>query len=292
MRILITGTNGLLGFDLYKILLSKKQDIYGLGRTTSNFVEEKKWLTCDITDPQKTFLSISKLNPDILIHTAAYSDVDGCEKDPEMAYKINSLGTRNVAVACQRFDTTMVYISTDYIFDGEIGKYSEFDTPNPINIYGKSKYLGEIYVKEMLNKFFIVRVAWLFGKNRENFVTKVVKSILEKKEITVIEDQTGSPTYTFDVANAISELIDTNCYGTYHVVNNGEASRKEMVEEIFKIVEDSTKIRLMKRDKFYYAKRPKNSSLKGFFWKLSGFKELRSWKLALREFIKSNYSLR
>ncbi len=288
MRILITGANGLLGYDLWHIL-KNKHELYGCGRSSPAwYIDEKKWLKLDITDQQQTYTQITKLNPDIVIHLAAISNVDHCEKNPEIAYKVNSIGTRNICLACQRFDTILCYISTDYVFDGENTPedgYKEDDKPNPINVYGKTKYLGEFYVKHLLNKFYIVRTAWLFGKNRENFVSYVLNSIKNSTEINVV-DQVGSPTYTKDLSEAISFLIEKSAFGIYHITNSEKCSREEIIEEIFKILNKKTKVVKKSAKEMYFALRPKNSCLNNFFWNLQSFPKIRTWKEALKEFVK------
>lgn len=294
MRILITGANGLLGYDLWHCL-KDKHELYATGRSEPpEFINIKNFIQLDITDQESTYKKVSKLNPELVIHLAAISDVDFCERNPELAFKVNSLGTRNIAVACQRFDTVLCYISTDYVFDGknipEAG-YSEFDKVNPVNTYAKTKYYGEFYVKHLLNKFFIIRTAWLFGKYKKNFVSYVIESIRNKKEINVVTDQSGSPTYTYDLSIAISELITEledgkkQTYGIYHITNTGGAERFEIVNEIFKLMKTSTEIIKKTRSEVYFAPRPRDSRLNNYIWQLEGYKPLRSWQEALKEFL-------
>jgi len=291
MKILITGANGMLGTDLLEILSENHQifltDIVDSIDYVSNNVKTE-YYKLDITDNEKTFHTISKLNPDIVIHTAAYSDVDGCEKNPELAYKINSLGTRNICVACQRFDTVLCYISTDYVFSGDDTPedgYKEMDKTCPISVYGKSKYWGEFYVKHLLNKFYIIRTSSLFGKKRDNFISMIVRFINDKKNINVVEDQYCCPTYTKHLAKGISQLIEKPLYGIFHLTNSGGCSRYDVVKEIFKIMNKSTEITLTKREKIFYAKRPKDSRLNNYMWNLEGFSPLPQWQDAIKEFL-------
>jgi len=271
--------------------LKGKHEIYGSDMSEPPaYVSLSEWSKFDITDQQDTYNKISKINPELIIHTAAFSDVDGCEKNPAAAYRVNALGTRNICTACQRFDSALCYISTDYVFSGEDtpeGGYREFDRTDPQGIYGKSKYLGEFYVKHLLNKFYIIRTSWLFGKNRKNFISYVVESVKEKKKVTVVKDQFGIPTYTKDLASAISRLIEKSCYGIFHITNSNSASRKEIVDEIFKILNKSTKTVFKTRKELFFAPRPSNSTLRNFIWETEGFKPLRPWQEALREFIQS-----
>jgi len=289
MRILVTGATGLLGYDLCKELLLTDNEIYGCSlREKNNILPENNFLNFDITDNKQTYEIISKINPDVVIHTSAYSDVDGCEKTPQIAYKINSIGTRNICIACQRFDTVMCYISTDYVFDGKntpVDGYNEFDVPNPLSVYAKTKYYGELYVKHLLNKFFIVRVAWLYGNKRKNFIRNAIENIKTSSEIKVVEDQKGCCTYTKDLSKAIISLINSQLYGIYHITNSEGATRKEILEYIFNILGKRTVIKTVKRKEIFIAERPFDSTLNNFVWKLNNFKPLRSWKEAIKEYL-------
>ena len=293
MKILITGASGLLGYDLWKTL-KDEHELYASGRGDNpDFINTKQWINLDITNQQETFEKVTKLNCDLVIHSAAHSNVDDCQKNPELAFKINALGTRNICVACQRFDTTMCYISTDYVFDGkntpEDG-YTEFDKTNPLSIYAKSKYWGEFYVKHLLNKFYIARVAWLFGSGRNNnFVSYTLNSIKEKKEINVVKNNWGSPTYTKDAARAISSLIKKPLSNIYHITNSGKASRETITDTIFKYVGKSTKLNVFDPEQFCKAPRPMKSYLKGYNLHLEGFEPMRPWQEAVKEFIDSEF---
>jgi len=252
-------------------------------------------LPLDITDGEKTYRQVTKINPDIVIHTAAYTDVDGCETNRDLAFRINGLGTRNIALTCQRFDTELLYISTDYVFDGEKGEpYAEFDRPNPQSIYAKSKYWGELYINSLSNRFYIIRSSWLFGKNGKNFVTTILNLAKEKKEIEVVNDQIGSPTYTKDLARAIAQLVGAeredssnraNLYGIWHITNSGQCSWYEFAREILQgsgvLVKPISSEKLNRP-----AKRPKFSVLDNYVWRLQGWEPLRYWKEALKDYLK------
>ncbi|OGS25061.1 MAG: dTDP-4-dehydrorhamnose reductase [Elusimicrobia bacterium RIFOXYB2_FULL_48_7] len=290
MKILLVGAGGMLSRDLWDAL-NEKHEVFGSDLNKKpGHIPETQWMPFDITDQKDTYGKVSKLNPELIINTAAYSDVDGCEKQPDMAFRINALGTRNLCIACQRFDTTLCHISTDYVFDGRNPPdegYSENDKTNPINVYGKSKYWAEFYVKHLLNKFYILRVAWLFGIGRNNFVSFVIISVRENKEIKIVRDQWGSPTYTKDIAGAISLLMEKPAYGIYHMTNSGKTSRENQVEEIFKILGKPTKVSLIEPGEVYLAQRPQKSYLKNYFWQLEGFKPIRPWQEATKDFILS-----
>jgi len=308
MKIIITGAGGMLGYDLWQVL-SMQNELYGLGRSECpDFVKKEKWLQVDLTDPGATYQVMTKVNPELVIHTAALTDVDACELNPEKAYLVNTLATRNVALACQRFDTVMLYISTDYVFAGEKDTpYREDDLPNPINIYGKTKYNGEFYVCHLLNKFYVVRTAWLFGKRKKNFVTEILRKIRENSgsvnspsraksrdaksaELKIVADQIGSPTYTKDLAITINELITKNLYGLYHLTNADSASRYQMALEIanffgYKRGDHLKILPINQMELNRPAKRPKYSVLDNYNWRTQGFKPLRDWKEALKEYL-------
>jgi dTDP-4-dehydrorhamnose reductase len=301
-NILITGAEGQLGSDVALILARD----YNITR-----VDEKDF---DITDFESTNNFITNKRPQIIIHTAAYTDVDGCEREKARAFKVNALGTRNLSVAAGNIDAKFFYISTDYVFDGEKkDAYYEYDSPNPLNIYGKSKLLGENFVKEQLNRFFILRIAWLYGKNGKNFIKKMLELAKEKEEIGVVNDQFGSPTWTVNVANQIRKLLPTEFYGTYHCSSEGICSWFEFAFEIFKKigyeVEKEEKefvilklrsrnpkiktrniIKLKRITSEEYktaARRPKNSVLENYMLKLQNLDIMSHWKDSLTEFIKT-----
>ncbi|NIM03329.1 dTDP-4-dehydrorhamnose reductase [bacterium] len=296
MRIMISGACGMLGRDLVEVL-SEGHELYLLDvvKFPSSLSSRFSTLTVDITDSAKTYAEVTKMNPDIVIHTAAYTDVDGCETDRDKAFRVNALGTRNIAVACQRFDTELLYLSTDYVFDGEKGEpYLEFDKPNPQSIYGKSKYWGELYIESLLNRFYIVRSSWLFGKNGKNFVTTILNLAKQEKEIEVVNDQIGSPTYTKDLARAIAQLIGgegkdsitrASLYGIWHITNSGQCSWYEFAGEILQ--NSDVRLKPITSEKLNRpAKRPRFSVLENSVRKLQGWKSLRHWKEALEDYLK------
>ncbi len=240
----------------------------------------------DITDLDKSLSIIRKAKPDYLIHTAAYTDVDGSEQDPEKAYFINGLGTRNIAMACEEIKCPIIYISTDYVFDGmsEV-PYSEWDLPAPINKYGLSKLIGEQYVTSLTNRFYIIRTSWLYGRNGKNFVETIVKLLSEKDEIDVVNDQVGSPTYTYDLAEKLKEIIGKG-YGIYHITNSSSCSWYEFASEIARLTSGKTIIKPTTTEKFDLpARRPSYSVLDNTMLRLEGIKELRHWKEALQSYI-------
>lgn len=276
MRILITGAYGMLGTDLQKIL--KDEDIIATGRNE-----------LDITDLNKINEFLNENSVDIIINSAAMTDVDGCEFKEEIAYKLNEIGPKNLAIACKEYDIPLVHISTDYVFKGEKREpLLEDDEIGPETVYGKSKLKGEIAIKEILDKYFILRTAWLYGLNGPNFVEKMLELAQNHDEISVVNDQVGSPTYTVDLAIAISEIIKTNKYGTYHVTNSGSCTWFDYAKLIFKESGIDVKVKAVSSEEFAApAKRPNYSVLSHEKWINNGFKELRNYKEALKSYLSS-----
>ncbi len=225
----------------------------------------------------------------MILHCAAYTNVDGAETNPDIAYKVNGIGTRNIALASQEIDAAMLYISTDYVFDGEADlPYDEYANTNPISIYGCSKYAGEFHLRELLNKFYIIRTSWLYGKNGKNFVNTMLKLASKQNIISVVDDQRGCPTYTMDLAEQILRLIQVKgAYGTYHITNQGDASWFEFAEAIFELVErkeielEAITTREMGRP----APRPEYSVLRGYHLELTIGNTMRHWKEALKDYL-------
>ena len=275
MKILITGSNGMLGHDLQEAL----KDNHELVLTTSK--------TLDITDKQNTINFICDVKPDIVINSAAYTDVDGCEQNQELAYAVNGEGVRNLALACREINCPLVHVSTDYVFNGKNDKpWVENDEIGPISIYGKSKLKGEEAIFEILDKYFIVRTAWLYGINGKNFPKTMLELAQNHSEITVVYDEVGTPTYTPDLAYGISKLIETDYYGIYHLTNSGSCSWCEFARYIFKVADVDVKVIPVTASEFARpAPRPTYSVLKNKNWIEHGFKPLRSYKEAIKEYI-------
>jgi dTDP-4-dehydrorhamnose reductase len=276
MKVLIIGSEGMLGHDLVEIL-SKENEI---STTTID--------TLDITDIEKTIATVKNIEPDVVVHAAAFTDVNGSEDKKDLAYKVNGIGTRNVAVACKEINSALVYICTDYVFDGEKGSsYQEYDQPNPLSVYGKTKLQGETYIRDILSKFYIVRTSWLYGYHGPNFVTTMLKLAETMDNISVVNDQIGSPTYTLDLAVAISKLIKKPAYGIYHITNSGECSWYEYAKEIFEIAGIKIKVKPVSTEEYPQpAPRPKYSVLENYNWKMEGFPEIRKYRDALQEYMK------
>ena len=275
MKVLITGSNGMLGHDLEKVLKDKHELIL----TTSK--------TLDITDKENTIDFIVKNNPDVVINSAAYTDVDGCETNQDLAYAVNGEGVRNLALACKEVDCPLVHVSTDYVFDGTARDPIEEDGEiGPISIYGKSKLKGEEAILEILDKYFILRTAWLYGINGKNFPKTMLELAKDHSEITVVYDEVGTPTYTPDLAYGISQIIETDFYGIYHLTNSGQGSWCEFARYIFEIADKDVKVIPVTASEFSRpAPRPSYSVLKNKKWIENGFEPLRSYKEAIKEYI-------
>lgn len=271
MKVLVTGANGQLGYDVIKQLNSIGIDYLGTDRES-----------LDITNKEQVTRVISDYNPDAVIHCAAYTAVDKAEDEKDLCYSVNVLGTKYVAEACKEIDAKMVYISTDYVFDGEGDEpFGVTDKPNPINYYGQTKYEGEVEVQKILDKYFVVRISWVFGSNGNNFVKTMLRLGKERDEISVVADQIGSPTYTYDLATLLVEMIGTEKYGIYHATNEGYCSWYEFACEIFKQAGITVKVNPIRTEDYpTKARRPKNSRL----YK-SPLIELENWEDALKHYI-------
>lgn len=222
MRILVTGASGMLGHALIPVL-EKDHEVFGLTRTDCDL--------CDENTVRKIFL---RQKPDTVVHLAAFTNVDGCELDPEKAKAWNEFATLNVAKAARDIDAALLYTSTDYVFDGQATRpYSEDARTNPLSVYGKTKLMGEKYVQGMVERSFIVRTSWLYGTGGKNFVSTILGIALEKSELRVVNDQRGSPTYARHLAEKLAELVMTSDYGIYHVTGSGDCTWFEFARKVF-----------------------------------------------------------
>ena len=270
----------MLGADLQEALSQKHQLV--LTDITGDVIP------LDITDEKQVTATIAKHRPDLVIHAAAYTDVDGCELDPEKAFLVNAEGTHNVALACELSDAALVYISTDFVFDGEKGEpYTEQDVPNPINHYGATKLAGENYVKEFCPRHFIIRTAWLYGIHGESFPRTIINAAKAGKPLSVITDQVGSPTFTADLASAIYEVIKGPNYGTYHITNRGLCSWYEFAKKTLSFAGmNDVEIKPITSEEWPSpTKRPKYSVLSHHALEILGQDNMRTWEEALHDFV-------
>lgn len=283
MKICVTGVNGQLGFDCVKELTNR-------GYKEVRGIDIKD---LDITNKEDVFNYIKSYKPDVIMHNAAYTAVDKAELNYDDCYKVNSLGTKYIAEAAKEIDAKMVYISTDYVFDGnKNGIYEISDQTSPLSVYGKTKLLGEEFVKSCLSKYFIVRISWVFGINGNNFVKTMLRLANEgKKELNVVSDQIGSPTYTADLAVLLCDMIETEKYGIYHATNEGYCSWYDFAKKIFELankdivvnpVTTAEYLKLVKQQ----AKRPMNSKMSKLCLDQAGFNRLPSWENASERYLK------
>jgi dTDP-4-dehydrorhamnose reductase len=245
---------------------------------------------CDVRNADLVKREICECNPRFILHLAAMTDVDGCEKDPDEAYLTNAIGTRNVALASQHCDATFVYINTGSVYNGEKPTpYIEFDTPDPRSVYAKSKYHGELIVRDLLSKFFVFYAGWMFGGGPEDkkFVAKIIELARTKSDLKIVDDKFGSPTYTVDLARAVYEFIETGLYGKYHCVNTGYASRFEVAGEILRAAGiENCRLEPVSSAEFPLpAPRPRMEAMQNYHFDLLNVKPLRGWREALKDYI-------
>lgn len=282
MKILVTGVNGQLGYDCMRELENRRyNNILGVD------IED-----LDITDELAVHKFINVFKPDVVIHNAAWTQVDKAEQMTDKVYKVNALGPKYIAEACKEVDAKMVYISTDYVFDGKGTKeFNVNDPKNGLSVYGKTKSQGEDFVTSILDKYFIVRISWVFGKNGNNFVKTMLKlADMGKTELNVVCDQIGSVTYTYDLAKLLCNMIETDKYGIYHATNEGFISWAEFAEEIFKLANRNVKVNYVTTEEYKklvpaQADRPLNSRMSKESLDLAGFNRLPDWHDALSRYL-------
>ena len=280
MRVLVTGAKGQLGTDVMEQLNANNIEAVGIDREELDIVDKK---ACEEFFEKAN----AEKRIDAVIHCAAYTAVDKAEDEQELSYNINALGTENIALACKKFDMKLMYISTDYVFIGQGERpWEPDDEREPLNVYGKTKYEGELFVEKLSDKYFIVRIAWVFGIAGHNFIKTMLKLAKERDSLTVVDDQIGSPTYTADLSKLLVSMIQTDKYGRYHATNEGYCSWYEFAKEIFKVA--GVEIDVKPVDSSAYpakAKRPANSRMEKSKLDEMGFKRLPSWQDATRRYI-------
>ena len=276
MKVLVTGVKGQLGFDVVGEL--NKRGITSIGVDIDEM---------DITDPESVKEVITKAAPDAVIHCAAYTAVDAAEDNVDLCRRVNRDGTQNIADICKELDCKMVYISTDYVFDGEGTRpWEPDDKQTPLNVYGQTKYEGELAVMNTLSKYFIVRIAWVFGINGKNFVKTMLNLAKTHDKLTVVNDQTGSPTYTYDLARLLVDMVLTDKYGIYHATNEGFVTWYDFACEIFKTAGVDIEVLPVPSSEYpTRAKRPSNSRMSKDKLKENGFEPLPAWQDALKRYI-------
>lgn len=277
MRVFVTGVRGQLGYDVMRELEKRGIDAVGVD------IQEM-----DITDAASVEKVIKSAAPDAVIHCAAYTAVDAAEDNEELCRKVNADGPKNIARVCRELDIKMLQVSTDYVFDGEGERPWEPDDPcGPRSVYGQTKYEGELAVQEILEKYFIVRIAWVFGVNGKNFVKTMLKLAETHDSLTVVNDQFGSPTYTYDLAGLLVDMIQTDKYGIYHATNEGFCSWYEFACAIFEKAGKKVEVKPVTTAE-YGAKafRPHNSRMSKEKLTANGFRRLPAWEDALERYLK------
>jgi dTDP-4-dehydrorhamnose reductase len=277
VNIALCGAGGMLATDVVEVFTNQGHQVVSLS------IDD-----LDITKINDVLLKIRELKPEVIVNAAAFTNVDGCESEPDLAYQVNCLGPRNLAIAAEEVGAALVHISTDYVFGGNGTKpYREYDVVNPQSVYGKSKLDGEILVRNNCRRHYIIRTAWLFGIHGNNFVRTMLRLAKEREVLTVVNDQLGSPTYSFDLATALAELIETPNYGTYHLTNSGTCTWLGFTKEILKQagfehikVEPITTEQLNRP-----ADRPRYSVMDNYMWRMDGHTPLRPYQEALQHYL-------
>ncbi|RKY84445.1 dTDP-4-dehydrorhamnose reductase [candidate division KSB1 bacterium] len=277
-RVLITGSGGMLGSEMVQFYSEKKVDVIEVDISNA-----------DVTKKDDIIPFIFNNKPDLVIHCAGYTNVDICEEEIDMAYKVNAVGIQNVCLACKRLKIPVVYFSTDYVFDGlKQSPYIEFDVPNPLNVYGKSKLAGEIIVKDLMREFFIIRTSWLCGHKGRNFVETILNLSKTRDTIGVVDDQVGSPTFVPDLIKETNRVIESGAFGVYHISNKGICSWFNFAKKIIEYSGISNvEIVPIKSSKLERkAKRPLYSKLKNYMLELTIGDNISDWEESLRNYLK------
>lgn len=275
MKCLVTGAHGQLGYDVIRELKSRGYDqIFALGHSDM-----------DITNLEEVDKIITSIKPDVVFHCAAYTKVDQAEDEVTTCNQVNGNGSFNIAVACRKIDAKLIYVSTDYVFDGEKeGIYDTNDICNPQSIYGLTKHLGELH-SSLNPKTYIARVSWVFGINGKNFIKTMLRLAEDRTEVNVVCDQIGSPTYTVDLAKTLVDMAETDKYGIYHVTNEGFCSWADLAEYVFESNNLDVKVNRIPTNSYpQKAKRPLNSKLSKDKLEEQGFERLPNWRNAVDRF--------
>ena len=275
-NILVTGSTGQLGSDVVKELLKRGYSTLSPNRSELNLCSE---------DNIRNYILNS--NCEAIVHCAAYTQVDKAEDEKDLCIKINATATKHIVKCAKILDIPMIYISTDYVFDGtKDGEYTENDETNPINIYGESKLAGEKYVQEILDKYYIVRTSWVFNINGKNFIETMLRLSKANNQLSIVNDQIGSPTYTKDLSRLLVDMLETSKYGLYHATNEGYCSWYEFAYTIFKLANINIDIKAINSNEYASrAKRPMNSKLSKDKLIEYGFKPLPHWEDALKDYL-------
>lgn len=287
MKILVTGSAGMLGSSMCPILKKKNHEIFATDLIPAEGIDY-----LDIRNFKQVEKAVEKIKPDIVLHLAAETDVDKCEIEPDNAFLTNTIGTQNVALVCQKQNIVMLYVSTIGVFYGDkIEPYTEFDIPRPANLYGLSKLEGEKIVQQLLNNYYIVRAGWMVGggpTRDKKFVGKMIRQMNEKTTLRAVNDKIGSPTYTVDFSNCVTDLIETGYYGLYHCTNKGYCSRFDVAKKIVEIMGrfDVTVEPVSSAVFPLPAARARSEMSRNYKLELLGLDKTRTWEDALKDYLR------
>ncbi|MGL4848051.1 MAG: dTDP-4-dehydrorhamnose reductase [Clostridium sp.] len=290
MKLLITGASGQLGNELLRIIETGKAEINELEKAKNYQAIGCSAEDLDVTSLEMVRKVLEAENPDVVVNCAAATNVDGCEANEDMAFKVNAIGARNLAIVSEEIGAKLVQVSTDYVFSGETREkpFKEYDLVAPYSVYGKTKLMGEEYVKQYSTKSFIVRTAWLYGYVGHNFVYTMRKLGAEREFLTVVNDQKGNPTSANDLAYHILKLIETEEYGIYHCTGKGECTWYDFAKKIMELSNIKCEVRPCTSEEFKTpAKRPEYSSLDNMMLRNTIGDEMRNWEEAIENFIKT-----
>ena len=282
-KILVTGVKGQLGYDCVRELKERGYtNVLGIDKDA-----------LDITDEEAVCRFIREYKPDVVMHNAAWTAVDKAEQMPEAVYAVNALGPKYIAEACEEVGATMFYISTDYVFSGKGGKPFEVNDPKEgLSVYGRTKSQGEDFVRAILSKYYIIRISWVFGINGHNFIKTMLKLAETHKELNIVDDQIGSPTYTYDLSKLMCDMMERECYGMYHATNEGYCSWAEFAKEIFKIAHKDVMVNPVTTEEYKklvpnQADRPLNSRMSKDSLDKAGLQRMPPWQDATRRYIEA-----
>jgi len=291
MRLLITGARGMMGRDLRAAAEAAGHEVWG---TDIAKLEKDPKDRLDISAHEAVAEALDRFQPDWVLHLAALTDVDHCERVPEDAWRVNALGTESLAMLCRDRDCGLLYVSTGSVFPGDKNlPYHEFDSPGPVIVYARSKYLGEESVRRLVARHYVVRAGWMFGGGPEDkkFVAKLIERARESELLLAVDDKTGSPTYTVDIARRCLELLSTERFGTYHAANEGACTRFEMAQAILQAAGiENCEVRPCSSAQFPLAAfRPTSEAIEGLRAKLIGLAPMRDWRVALSEYVQTTF---
>ena len=291
MRLLITGARGMMGRDLRAAAEAAGHEVWG---TDIAKLEKDPKDRLDISAHEAVAEALDRFQPDWVLHLAALTDVDHCERVPEDAWRVNALGTESLAMLCRDRDCGLLYVSTGSVFPGDKNlPYHEFDSPGPVSVYARSKYLGEESVRRLVARHYVVRAGWMFGGGPEDkkFVAKMIDRARASELLLAVDDKTGSPTYTVDIARRCLELLSTERFGTYHAANEGACTRFEMAQAILQAAGiENCEVRPCSSAQFPLAAfRPTSEAIEGLRAKLIGLAPMRDWRVALSEYVQTTF---